>query len=67
MYVVLRCVCVSRVMQYVVVVSILCVAISLSLPLPPYAVGKTGQHMLIECGTDLEGAKQHFTKKYVLM
>ena len=40
-----------------------------SYPIDPSlcTVGKTGQHMLIECGTDLEGAKQHFTKKYVLL
>jgi len=27
-------------------------------------VGKTGQHMLQECGTDLDQAKQIFTKKF---
>jgi len=32
---------------------------------PPFwnAVGKTGQHMLTECGSDLEKAKELFRKK----
>ena len=38
---------------------------------PPHssfpAVGKTGQHNLLECGTDLDQAKQLFTKKYATL
>ena len=49
-------------LEYVVIVSILTLP---SLSIPIYAVGKTGQHMLIQCATDLEGAKHHFTKKCI--
>ena len=51
---------------YVVIVSILTLP-SLLIPIHVYAVGKTGQHMLIqsECATDPEGAKHHFTKKCI--
>ena len=49
---------------YVVIVSILSLTLP-SLSIPIYAVGKTGQHMLIQCATDLEGAKYHFTKKCI--
>ena len=54
--------------RYVTEVSSSLVFSPLPTPPPPSpAVGKTGQHNLLECGTDLDQAKQLFTKKYATL